>query len=415
MSDHRYAASEEKKPNESVPKKNVWKKYVQLIAVSIISLALIGTGTVGLMVSSVLGRINREEITGNPNATFESTLSLLEDEDWIRQMLSSLEPETSAETTSVLSSEIISSAAVSSAVHSDSAQEATAKAAAEAQKAIDNKIAAAKAGYAKTHELPLLTDPNIQNYLLVGTDASGIGDSTIIVSLNRNTGKIHLTSLMRAMYVNIPGRGWFMFNHAYAWGGPKLTIQTIEDNFRIPIDDYIIVNFNSFPRVIDAVGGVDLMLSAREANYMTQYGYPFSAGPVHMNGDAALVYCRMRYTDSDFNRTNRQRNVIQSTIQKAMQMSPAEIYTLAGELAGMVNTSLSVNEILGLAAQVPGFAGYAIDQKMLPIENDTTGGRAATFAGKIYIPYSAGSSLRVEAYALDYEKNVDAIRKFIAR
>lgn len=415
---HRY--SDDPTPAQQ-PLKKGWRKFVQLAVVALLSLVLIAGGTVGVLASNVLGKIDRTDISGNPSANFESTIGLVDDDEWIHQMLTELsepsEPESAAPPSSAAPSAAEpSSAAPSSAPQVTSvpaASKSTASKATQAKDAVNSKITTAKTGYAKTHDLPLLSDPNVKNYLLIGADLAGIGDSTMIVSLNQSTGKIHLTSLMRAMYVNIPGRGWFLFNHAMAWGGPKLVIRTIEDNFRVKIDDYIVVNFNSFPRVIDAVGGVDLTLSKKEAAYMTEYGYPCQAGSVHMGGEMALIFARCRYTDSDFHRTNRQRNIIQSVMRKAMAMNPAELYTLAGELAGMVNTSMSNADILAMAAQVPNFVQYKIDQKMLPVENDTTGGRAAGFTGRIYIQYSKGSALRVEAYAVNYEKNVDALRKFI--
>lgn len=388
-----------------VPKKKRQrtKQTMQLTVVAALSVLFILGGCVGLLLNGVLGRIDRTEITGNPSADLQSHVSALEEEDWINEMLKGEEGNTSEPTASGGAGNANSNAQVSSG---ESAYE-------KAQKLIEAKIAESKAQHQAVQGLEPLSGNGIQNILLIGADNSGIGDTNILVTINRNTGKIHLTSFMRAMYVNIPGRTWHMLNHAYAWGGPKLTMQTIEDNFRVKVDDYAVVSFSNFTQVINAVGGVDITLTAAEAEYLTNEGYPCEAGTQRLNGSYALAYCRIRYIDSDFKRTNRQRDVIEAVLRSAMQMNPADMYALAGELAGMVNTSLTTAEILQLATEAPKLLGYKIDQKMLPVENDTSNGQAGNFSGRIFVPYAPGSTNRIEVYAVNYDKNVAALRDYL--
>ncbi|MDD6174421.1 MAG: LCP family protein [Firmicutes bacterium] len=282
----------------------------------------------------------------------------------------------------------------------------------------EQNVDAAHGGYNEAQQIGALNDPEIQNILLIGTDRGGIGDTSIIVSINHRTKKIHLTSLMRAMYVKIPDHQWFMFNHAYAWGGPRLVLQTIENNFRVHVDDYVVVNFNNFPKVVDLLGGLDLTLTAAEAAYLTNDSEcpgSFQAGSAHLNGKQVLSYVRMRKSsnnDSDFNRTNRQRNVIQAMIGKATSMGLGQLNQLAVNLMPMINTSLSDGEILSLAAGAPSMINYPISQKMLPVENDTTGGAATTYYGRMFVRYP-NTDLNVEVYQVDFVKNVQALQEFL--
>lgn len=381
-------------------------KIAQLVAVGFLSILLILTGCVGIAAENLLGQIDRSEITGDENANFEDEVGTVSGDDWVDDILATMsqpEPDPVSKEEKPTSSQVTSSATSS-----------TLSPAELAQIEINNRVNKTKAGYAAVQNTPLLSNGNgISHFLLIGADKNGLGDSTILVSINRNTGKIHLTSLMRAMYVSIPGRDWHMFNHAYAWGGPRLAMQTIENNFRIKVENYIVVNFNSFPRIIDAVGGVSLNLTKAEAEYLTGLGYSCSPGLNALNGQGALMYCRIRMIDSDFQRTNRQRNVIEAMIRSAMQLSPTDLYGLAGQLASMVNTNMSNSQILQLASEAPAFLGYKIDQKMLPVENDTSNGQVAHFAGKIMLPYAPGSTSRVEMYTVDFEKNVAALHKYI--
>jgi LCP family protein required for cell wall assembly len=136
-----------------------------------------------------------------------------------------------------------------------------------------DEIEQVKQEFEAAQKIDIVQSDGVENILLIGADRrsmqeNGRSDSVILVSLNHETGKIHLTSFMRAMYVCIPrsdGNVWGMLNAAYSWGGPNLLIDTIELNFRVRIDRYVIVDFTAFKTAIDMVGGVEVNLSEAEA------------------------------------------------------------------------------------------------------------------------------------------------------
>lgn len=355
-------------------KKSSGKRIAVRITVLVVSFLFILSGLGLTYVQTMLNRIDRTEIKGNPNLTVSELAAQF------------------VESNNTVSIDIDDSIA---------------------------KIKSSQEQYEKIQEIPILQDENITNILLVGSDTrnagsfAGNGDSVIIVSINNLTKKIHLTSLMRAMYVNIPGQRWFLLNASYSWGGPQLLIDTIENNFRIHIDDYVVVNFERFEQVIDAVGGVDVTLTQKEADYLHSYWKTreLKAGPNTLTGYEALGFARTRSIDTDFKRTGRQRMVIESLIKKASSMNLMQLHNFAYTLLPLINTSLSDNEVLSLASSAPGYAKYEIDQKMLPVENDPNGeGKDAPFQGMFYID---ASGYHLEVYNVNYYTNVKAIQEFI--
>ncbi|MBQ3865883.1 MAG: LCP family protein, partial [Clostridia bacterium] len=126
--------------------------------------------------------------------------------------------------------------------------------------------------------LPLICDTRaVKNILLIGIDArargneAGLSDSMMILSINSDTKTISLTSLERDTLVQIPGHGQEKLTHAHAYGGADLLIQTLKDNFNIEIQYWARVNFYSFVDIVDAMGGLDVEMSASEVHYMNFY------------------------------------------------------------------------------------------------------------------------------------------------
>lgn len=248
------------------------------------------------------------------------------------------------------------------------------------------------------------SNQSVYNILLVGTDRrpgekNGRSDAMIILSINQKTKKIGLTSLMRAMYVSIPGKGWSMLNASYSWGGPSLLLKTIENNFRLKIDDYMVVDFSSFEAAVNQVGGVEIHLTSAEAKYLNNtYGAGrFQAGTQTLNGDEALAYARIRKLDSDFERTGRQRNVIESLINKSRSLSLMELNGLAKKLLPLVNTNLSQVELLSLIANVFEARNYPVEQLMIPLEEHRE---------MIYVR-------KMEMYRIDFKKTIETLHNFI--
>ena len=198
----------------------------------------------------------------------------------------------------------------------------------------------------------------IINIMLVGQDTRdpeyrGLSDTMILVSINPETKKLALTSFMRDMYIDIVGIGGSglykdRINTAYCTGGIDQLADTLAYNFGIEIDNFVEVDFYAFETLIDALGGVDVELRLNEAQYMVQYSgnnWDLDEGSNHLSGQQALVYARIRSIDSDFYRTERQRNVIIQVIEKAKQMSIVDIIKLSEDFFPLVTTDMSNKEI----------------------------------------------------------------------
>lgn len=209
----------------------------------------------------------------------------------------------------------------------------------------------------------------ILNFLLIGQDARegetrARSDSMILVTFNKQQKTITMCSFLRDLYVQIPGYNDNRLNAAYAFGGMQLLDDTIEKNFGIHIDANLEVRFEAFQRIIDILGGVDINLTSAEAEYMKR-----SPGLQHVDGETALAYSRIRYIDSDFGRTGRQRNVLTSVYDTYKHASMKKTLELVNEIFPLLTTDLSNTEILAYAADLfPMLAGSTMTSMYVPAE-----------------------------------------------
>lgn len=205
-------------------------------------------------------------------------------------------------------------------------------------------------------------DPNIENILILGTDSRdvtkerGRSDAIIVMSYNKKTGSIKMTSILRDSLVPIEGRGWNRINAAYSFDGVGLAINTINQIFDLDIQRFVVIDFNGVTDFIDKVGGVTISLTQAEVNYMEKYSggkVAYKVGPNHFNGDRALAYMRIRKIDSDFKRTARQRNVIETLAQKIVnEKTIPEIYELTDFAFSLVKTNISITELTSTVASI---------------------------------------------------------------
>jgi len=273
------------------------------------------------------------------------------------------------------------------------------------------EIEQVKQEFEEAQKLEIVQSDGVDNILLIGADRrsmkeNGRSDSVILVSLNHDTGKIHLTSFTRGMYVCIPrsdGNVWGMLNAAYSWGGPNLLIDTIELNFRIGIDRYVIVDFTAFETVIDMVGGVEVTLTEREAAVIqSQSRYTTTtAGKQVLDGHRALIYAQTRKIDNDFKRTGRQREVIMSLMNKVPSMDINTLISMANEILPYVNTNLSNMEIMQYIMECLPMVTN-VSQRMLPVENED----GTSYVGKIYVNGQ-------EMYRVNFAHNIQELHDFI--
>ena len=234
-----------------------------------------------------------------------------------------------------------------------------------------------------------MKEDGVTNILLIGNDSrengeDGRSDAMILLSISNKTKKIYMTSLLRDMYVDIPGHKGNRLNAAYSYGGAELLMETIEQNFDIHISRYVLVNFEAFANLVDAVGGVDLELTSTEVEYVngylveynillgrpegTDYFADTSGGMVHLNGPQALAYCRNRYIGTDFGRTERQRKVLTEVIHNLPRGMVTNPKGLIDGLMPNLTTNLTQAECYQLSLMAPKVLSYEIIQNSIPLE-----------------------------------------------
>ena len=193
--------------------------------------------------------------------------------------------------------------------------------------------------------------------LLLGTDTGDFGrtetrgrsDTIIVCTINPGEGSVKMLSIPRDTRTEIVGRGTMdKINHAYAFGGAEMSINTVQKFLGIPIDAYAVVNFAGFQKIVDAVGGI----TVENTLDFSIDGYSFTKGTTELDGARALAYCRMRYDDpnGDFGRSERQRQVIVAIAKKALSFNSVANYKqILDSVADSVLTDMDFETLLSLA------------------------------------------------------------------
>ncbi|MHC2833291.1 polyisoprenyl-teichoic acid--peptidoglycan teichoic acid transferase TagU [Bacillus sp. F9_6S_D1_P_5] len=197
-----------------------------------------------------------------------------------------------------------------------------------------------------------ISDNKPISILLMGVDqednGTGRSDSLMLFTLNPKTKSMKITSIPRDSYTEIVGKGKKdKINHAYAFGGIDMTVKTVENFLNVPVDHYIEVNMAGFKDIVDAVGGVDVNNDLE----FTSRDQHFAKGNIHLNGETALKYTRMRYEDprGDFGRQMRQRQVIQAVIKKGASVSSLASYgDVLKAIEKNVKTSLTQDQMFDI-------------------------------------------------------------------
>ncbi len=227
---------------------------------------------------------------------------------------------------------------------------------------------------------------SIINIALFGVDAVdgdvGRSDSIMIATIDTVHKKLKLISIMRDSYVAIDGHGNDKLNHAYAFGGPQLAIKTLNENFDLNIENFASVNFETLPKIIDELGGIELNIDADELEYINGYiahlnningtSEPAieSTGIQHVSGTQALAFCRIRYTSGgDYKRTERHREVLTEILKKIETMPVNSYPSLLSEILPMVNTSLGYSDILELGTEVLKLGDSNLQLERFPLDD----------------------------------------------
>ncbi|MFB1080954.1 LCP family protein [Jeotgalibacillus sp. JSM ZJ347] len=242
-----------------------------------------------------------------------------------------------------------------------------------------------------------------RNILLIGVDSRGEeqsrSDTMMIAQWDHESDTIKLVSLMRDIYTEIPGYGPYKLNTAFYLGGPELLRQTVDQNFDIPIHDYMIVDFKAFETAVDTIApdGVDINV---EKAMSEKIGVSLEPGDQQLNGQELLGYARFRAdSEGDFGRVNRQQQVIEALIDHTVSItSIARAPKTIGAVQPYLQTSLPETAKLRLFSSVLFSGGGEVERLTVPIEGSYS---TPTYEG-------AGSVLE-----LDWAVNQEAIKEFL--
>ncbi len=199
-------------------------------------------------------------------------------------------------------------------------------------------------------------------------------DCIILAVIDQKTKAVKLVSVYRDTYLKIAGHGLDKITHAYAYGGPQLSLSTLNSNLDLNITEFATVNFEVLIDIVDAVGGIEMTVEKNEVTHLNKYVTDMhkeiktpndrisGAGKQNLSGVQALAYSRIRYTEGgDYKRTERMRDVLMAIVEKAKKMNISKLTSLANKILPKVYTNISPDEILSL---IPQIATYTIDESM---------------------------------------------------
>ncbi len=229
-------------------------------------------------------------------------------------------------------------------------------------------------------------------------------DTIMIASLNRETKEVKLVSVFRDTLLELEDGSYNKANAAYAFGGPEEAVSMLNRNLDMNIEKYVTVNFNALVDVIDALGGLDVTMTAEEVGHMNNYCVetskvtgkdyeridPQEAGTYHLNGVQAVSYSRIRYTaGGDFLRSARQRTILMMIADKAKTMGISELNKIADDVFPQISTNFTLTEMLGYLKDI---ADYKIGETIGFPEDNTTD--TLNEVGSVVIPNSLTQSVQ---------------------
>ena len=280
---------------------------------------------------------------------------------------------------------------------------------------------------------------NVVNILLIGIDSRSEsldesnqhGDVQIIVSINKDTGEIKLTSILRDLYVTIPGyKSKNRINVAYQRGGGELAMRTINHNFEMNIEHYVVINFFGLASIIDSLGGLDIELTKQEAGAINAYikkhppvydnqdddyvRVPLEKknGVQHLDGIQAVMYARLRSIDNDFARSARQRNLLELLLKKVTQggMDFNKLFGLLETCLPYAKTNMSLSDLGNLAMVVlqsglldrVNSGAPLLEQNRIPMDGTWK-----------YDETSSGASVVAFRTSKRLQENIEALHEFV--
>ncbi|WP_221373080.1 LCP family protein [Clostridium perfringens] len=253
-------------------------------------------------------------------------------------------------------------------------------------------------------------EKHIKNIALFGIDApkgkAGRSDAIMILTLDEEHKVMKLTSIIRDSYVDIPGHGDDKITHAYAFGGPELAMKTLNENFKVNVEDFMAVNFTSLPEIIDKLGVVKINIIPEEIHHIPGITSP---GEQVLNGAEALAYSRIRYaTGGDYKRTERQRVVLEAVFEKLKSTPSKEYPSLIDDFLPYVETNMSSMDMMKLATDVVPLVKGNLETARFPLDGYCDG---KMINGVWYLVYDRQATLnQIQEYIYD-NKNLDSFKK----
>ena len=273
-------------------------------------------------------------------------------------------------------------------------------------------------------------DNAITNILLVGSDARpgeevSRSDSMMILTVDTKNNKLKLTSLGRDTYVAIKGHGYEKLTHAYAYGKEELLINTIEQNFKLDIQNYAKVDFYSFIDIINALDGVEVTVTEEEIGELNKFipechkwykknrdnkiQYVKTAGKHHLLGYQALAFARIRHNDGTMQRDDRQRQVIEAIMQKVKSTSITRYPALLDAVKPYVKTNMNPKDILYLGMDILKVGDLKLDTMQFPLHPEN---EVRLPASGYVIPFEQYEVKLLHSYIFDNVKpTADTIKK----
>ncbi|MCX0373496.1 LCP family protein [Clostridium perfringens] len=260
------------------------------------------------------------------------------------------------------------------------------------------------------NEKKVKEEKHIKNIALFGIDASkgkvGRSDAIMILTLDEEHKVMKLTSIMRDSYVDIPGHGDDKITHAYAFGGPELAMKTLNENFKVNVEDFMAVNFTSLPEIIDKLGGVKINIIPEEIHHISGITSP---GEQVLNGEQALAYSRIRYaTGGDYKRTERQRVVLEAVFEKLKATPTKEYPSLIDDFLPYIETNMSSMDMIKLATDAAPLVKENLETARFPLDGYCD---EKMINGVWYLVYDRQATLnQIQEYIYD-NKNLDSFKK----
>ena len=259
-------------------------------------------------------------------------------------------------------------------------------------------------------------DTGWRNILLAGGDSRVAGsygrtDAMVILSVNANTRQVKMTSIMRDIWTPMHGREPQKISAANVFGGPTLMMRTVNESFGMNITDYVLVDMAGIETIIDLVGGLELDITEverqglnnswnRDASALIEPVERSGEG-VHLTGEQALAYARLRSIDNDYQRTARQRMVLLAIASKMIQVNSSELLDLVRECMNSVETDLSMTDVIQLAVLGTQIDLEQVEEFRIPVE----GAYSTGYEGKLWVIWPDFDASTQALYDFIYGEN----------